>query len=208
MAKSKKLTFNMIATDMEKPEVVHMEIQGKNKVHAFDVKKMLTMQESVSFVDDVYNLCVNVDNGVYRADLLDFAMRVFTLVYYAGISAPENLEAAQIVIYITSIYDDVLAVICPDQYKALYRAVLDKIGFAKRMMCATQSSRLGDLIMKMDAVLSDGNKAMETITSPDFLEKMNGILELANEQQDDAGVVNEEPENVVALFGNETTDDE
>lgn len=192
MAKSKKVTFNMVATDIIDQVEKSITYKGKNHEFSFPVKVTLSMKEALMFVNDVSGMCIDLKTGTYRPELLDFAFKMFTLIYYAGLSVPSNPEKAYDVVYRTDIYIRLEDEINRSQHDELYHSIVDRVEYMKNMLVSSQTSLLNDLIQKMDNIIDEGNKTMNTLSSEEFKEQINNALRFTDNIDNHANDVEEE----------------
>lgn len=180
MSKSKKITFGMIAADMNKEENATVVVAGKNHEYTINVKRSLDIEEAMSFVEGIVMPCVNVDNGRYSPELFDLMVRIGTLVYYAGFDVPDSgekeLSDAYNVLYCTDIFDKVIAVINEDQFQALIHGARETIDHAKNMIVSSQASRLNELLEQMNIMMNDGAAAIEELSDSDVVANISDLL--------------------------------
>lgn len=196
MAKSKKLTFNMLAVGAGKPEVNVVKFNNGKKEFEINVKSCLALDEAKMFVKSVSEACASISTAAYEPEFYDFALKLSTLVFYAGISVPSDLYKAHDVIYNTNIYDVVLEKINSKQYQVLCDAINQRINYVVNTFVSTQAARLNDVIEKINGVFDESNKVIGAITSQEFIGQLNEAVNTisknsADGNSDDVEVVDE-----------------
>lgn len=180
MSKSKKITFGMIAADMEKPESEIVKFGGVNKEFEIEVRRNLDFKGAMGFVHSIAASCASLDSGEYTPEVFDFAVRVNTLIYYAGFEGSEDTLKAYDVAYRSGLYDDITEVIDIDQYGVLLQAARTLVNYTRESIIAFQSAKVNELIDKMDEVMREGNSVVETLTSEEMNEKLGEMMRIAN----------------------------
>lgn len=208
MAGNKKISFNMIASDIEKAENIELLFHGKNKEYKLTVKKVLGLSDAYNFINDVIDTCVDMEQGLYKPESLDFAVRIFTLVYYAGISNPTDAKKAYDVVYSTDLYNRVLNIIDAQQHIMLMEAINMRMEYAKECISSSALYQVNYLIQKMDQMMSESVETIETLNSQDFKDQIQKALSLVqpyNPEIDDDEIVEEidsdadDSDNIVVL---------
>lgn len=196
MAKSKKLTFNMLAVGAGKPEVNVVKFNNGKKEFEISVKSCLTLDEAKMFVKTVSDACASFSTAAYEPEFYDFALKLSTLVFYAGISVPTDLYKAHDVIYNTNIYDVVLGKINGEQYRVLCDAINRRIDYVVNTFVSVQAARLNEVIERINGVFDESNKVISAITSQEFVSQLNEAVNSissgkADDKSDDVEVVDE-----------------
>ena len=170
---TKKITFNMLEVDMPREEPVKIRF-GTDDKFEISVKKTLNVLEALQFVRSVAEACVNVDTGVYTPELFDFAVKVNTLTAYAGITGFEakKIEKVYRVIYGSDIFNRVFQEIDHTQYNVLARAAKERVEFSAKNIVSANSRKLGELITRMDNVMTSGQEMLQEFNSEEFREKL------------------------------------
>lgn len=163
MAKSKKITFNMIASDMKKNEEHILNYIIGDKEYAIPVKERLELGDALGFIQMIVDMCADIDEGRYSIESYDFAVMLATLVYYAGFDMPKDAVKAYSVLVGTDIYDRVCEMINADQHVDLIGAAMKKIDFAREMIVSEHASRVNELISKMDETLVQGKEIVDMV---------------------------------------------
>lgn len=180
MSKMNKITFNMVAAEMDEDVNAEVTFAGKHKELKIAMKRRLDFNDAMMFVRDIAASCVDVASGAYMPEAFDFSVKANTLVYYAGFSAPDNIKNAYSVIYGTNLYEVIRNEIDEEQYMALISAAKERINNDKEIMNNTQAGKMNDLIDKMDEVMSDGDSIVSELTRGDLRVKIDEMLAAMN----------------------------
>lgn len=200
---SKKVTFNMIASDMHPVENdATITYTGVNNEYEISVKHKLGFMDAMRFVRDLAGSCSDIDSGDYTPDGFDFAVKANALIYYAGFAAPSDVSKAYEVVYGTDLFDKVMEIIDRRQFDTLVKAAKDRLEYTKDFIIASQASKINDLINKMDEVIREGNSVMTQLNSDEFRTKIEDMLRIMGEpvSVETTGV---EDGNIVSFQGGE-----
>lgn len=196
MKKTKKVSFNMIYSDMVKKDPKTVLYKGVNNEYEILVQQQLNFKDAMNFVNDIVESCFDDSMDTYRPETFDFALRVNTLVYYAGLTIPGDIAKAYSVVYGTELFNMVLAQIeNHEQYEILIGAAEERVDHLQRNMISTHASSVNELLHRMDEVMEESNRAVSEFVSPDFRDKINNamsILEYSTSNTEDENDYNEE----------------
>lgn len=171
--KTKKMTFNMVAAKIAEVETIQIPVYDGIIV---DVKRSLGMKEALQFVQDIVSTCFDEEEATYIPEIFDAAVRIGTLMHYAGFDVPKEADKAFKVVYETELFDSILQVIDGRQFDELIAGAKRKIAFKRDLLTATAAQKVTELIAKMDEVMS---KSVEVIDKVDTEELSNTIKEIA-----------------------------
>ncbi len=108
---------------------------GKDKVEVdwhgetLVVNAMLTLGESILFIESIMSTCFDTSTGEYHPEVYDFAVRSATAAMYTNISVPENAEHQYKLLYKTDLIDTVTKYINKEQYEEMLRAAAKKLRY-------------------------------------------------------------------------------
>lgn len=211
MAKTKKMTFNMLAVGVEKAEPTSV---AKFNEHELIVKTELDLVDSVDFVGSIVESCIDQVTGMYNPEVFDFACRVNTLVFYAGVQTPTDLDKAWDVVYHTDLVSIVMRNIEPEKYVSLIDAAKKRIEFLKDVFVAERASVAHNLLARIDKMISDSNNALDELNSEEFKQSLGNMLRVISggdeqpdeeQKEEDASVDDgveaepEKPNNIIVL---------
>ena len=93
--------------------------------HGVDItiKKTLSLQEMMEFVEAVVQLCFETESGKYIPEIRDFAIKLNTLTKYANFTMPHNITHQYQLIYCTDAFEKVLMNVNPQQFNEMCAAV-------------------------------------------------------------------------------------
>lgn len=141
MSKTYGILFDDISTEIDMELKGEVTFDGKDGKTKIAVKRLLKYKEAMSFVDDVVTQCVDIKACSYRPEVFDYAVKMNTLVYYAGFASPASTENAYSVIYGTNLYEVVRGEIDEEQYMALVSAAKERINNGKEIINRLPASK-------------------------------------------------------------------
>ncbi len=201
MAKTKKVTFNMIAADIPKAETKELRF-GTDGQFVMQVKHRLDFQEAVQFVRSVAGSCVDENNGEYNPELFDFAVRVNILTEYAGVTGldADKMDRAFRVVYESPLVQMVTELIDNDQLGRLVEEARERMEYLANAMANASAARMSELVARMDAMIDSGKEAMEMLDSDSFKEMLRQAADIAGgPETKDARSVHTNASGVVVL---------
>lgn len=201
MAKSKKLTFNMINAilpEVEEHEIVISEEHGMTAC----VKSVLGFGDAMSFVRSVAGSCFD-SNDQYMPELFDFAVAVNIMVYYAGIDEPKDYSKAYRVLTHGDFYNKVFNEINTAQLDALVEAAKRRINHKREELIQANVAKMNELIIEVDRMVAESGEAVKTINSGDFQRVVESLVANVGSQTNvppsNNDVVSDEQTNVVPI---------
>lgn len=180
---SKKYTINTLMQSI--PDVNKVELKpegGCFKDVVIQVRTTLPLEDAMGFVRDIAATCIDDENAEYSPELFDFAVRLYTLMYYANIDLSKDAKKAYQILYNTGIFDQVSESVQAEQLVDLIEAAEKKIEHWKNILSSSVAGKVSDLMKKMDEVMSGSEQMMEAIDGEEF---KAAVARLA-----DAGVLN------------------
>ncbi len=181
--KSKKMTFNMVAAktnQAEQTETITIDDM------TIEVKKRLDMKHAMQFVQDIVSTCFDEEEATYIPEIFDAAIRIGTLMHYAGFDVPKDADKAFTVVYNTDLFDRVLTIIDKKQFEELITGAKRKMAFKRDLLVSTAAQKVLELITKMDDVLGRGVKVMESVNAEELSNTMKEITDKINAQIESA----------------------
>lgn len=147
------------------------------------VKRVLSLQESLAFIEGVVDSCIDYENGNYLPESYDFAVKTAILEFYTNIDVPEDIVSQYELVYSTSVVDAVYGKINSFQFTDNLRAIDKKIDFYVQLICSTVSSKVDDVVQKIDAFASSTSKIFDGINPEQMSAVINNLSVLkANEE--------------------------
>lgn len=191
--KSKKMTFNMVAAKINQAEQTEAITIDDMTI---EVKKRLDMKQAMQFVQDIVSTCFDDEEATYIPEIFDAAIRIGTLMHYAGFDVPKDAGKAFSVVYNTDLFDRVLAIIDKKQFEELITGAKRKMAFKRDLLVSTAAQKVLELITKMDDVFVKGAKVMESVnaeelsyTMKEITDKINGQIEREKGASEDSLIV-------------------
>ncbi len=184
MANKKKTSASLNLKNMVKavPEttITDVIIAGSEYFNdmTLSVKKNLPLKEAMGFVGDLVTTCIDEEKGEFMPEWFDFAVRIYVLVYYAGIEMPRNVSAAYAILYETDLFDRIFPIIDKRQFDVLVNAATSRIEHWRNMMVSTSAAQILKLIQKMDEMMEGSKDVMEKLDDTSFKDAMERLLKL------------------------------
>ena len=100
----------------------YKRIEWHNHLQLY-VRPILSMREMVDTVRGIIGSVVDHEKEIYRPEMLDFAIRVWTVMSYALVELPDDAEEQYYLLYTTDLYDTVKKYINSGQFDAILSAV-------------------------------------------------------------------------------------
>lgn len=135
------------------------------------IRKNISLQEMVRFVERVSTLCFSGDSGEYLPEIQDFAIRCETLETYANFRLPDDIEERCKLVYCTDVYLTVISHVASEQYNSLLRAVAKKVKHQANSNIEAVVKQVNELVAKFSGLESDLNKLFSGIDA----DTINGI---------------------------------
>ncbi len=186
-SKTKKLTFNMLAAEVQSKEPASVTVRGFED-QPLMVQRTLTLNNAIEFVRNTVSMVVDEESGEYLPEVFDFALKLNVLMSYAGIPVPKDFNKAYKVIYESNLYESVMEVINKEQYYILEDAIEDRVKYLRDTFVASAAAQLNKLVQKMDNVMNESTSALGQINSTDFLkalDSMQNIVDASNGERQD-----------------------
>ena len=177
----KRITINAFEKVMKEnyQPIVEVEWNGLT----IEIKRTLSLQEVISFVEGVADACFDEETGDYLPEVKDFLIKSFVLEKYANFTMPSNSNSMYELIYCTDAFATVMNHINTEQFGEIEMAIDDKLDY------------------KTNAGIEAMNKQMATIFSSfEDIEK--------NLSQLFSSVDNESVAKLVEALGNGKIDEE
>ena len=194
--KSKKVTFNMIAVNLadapRKELVVNDEI-------TMEVKYRLNFKEAIDFAQSIVSICFDENDIDYYPEVFDAAVRISTLMIYAGVDAPKDINKAFNVVYGTDLFSRIMSMIDTEQFGILVEGAKRKIVFKRNLIESNAAVKVNDLLARIEDVTTRSEKVMENVNPDELVKSMGEFVKEYGKAEEAA------PENEIIMFpGNET----
>lgn len=173
-SKTKKLTFNMLAAEIQPSEPAMITVRGFED-QPIAVQKTLSLQQALAFIKNTVSMVVDTETGEYMPEVCDFALKLNVILSYADIAIPKDLEKAYKVVYESNLYDSVMDVINSEQYYILEDAVSDRVQYLRDMLVSGAAIQVNEMIKKMEDTMGDSLKTLNEFNSDSFLNALNSM---------------------------------
>jgi hypothetical protein len=151
-----------------------------------NVKKRLSLQETIDCVREIVSGVVDKKTGVVSYELKEFLKRAYLLQYMTDINFPQNIHKQWDLCFNTTLYSDVTGVkslIDHDFYINLFYAIDDQIEYEVNSIL--KKSKLDDLLDMVMGIVSKMDKNIDFQKAFDTLDKISKI-----EKIDEKALVN------------------
>ena len=173
-SKTKKLTFNMLAAEIQPNEPAMITVRGFED-QPIAVQKTLSLQQALAFIKNTVSMVIDTETGEYMPEVCDFALKLNVILSYADIAIPKDLEKAYKVVYESNLYDSVMDVINSEQYYILEDAVSDRVQYLRDMLVSGAAIQVNEMIKKMEDTMGDSLKTLNEFNSDSFLNALNSM---------------------------------
>lgn len=173
-SKTKKLTFNMLAAEIQQNEPAMITVRGFED-QPIAVQKTLSLQQALAFIKNTVSMVIDTETGEYMPEVCDFALKLNVILSYADIAIPKDLEKAYKVVYESNLYDSVMDVINSEQYYILEDAVSDRVQYLRDMLVSGAAIQVNEMIKKMEDTMGDSLKTLNEFNSDSFLNALNSM---------------------------------
>lgn len=177
--KTKRVSINQFEKAIEKENIIEVQLEGATDV-AFNIQKTLPLSEVMSFVTEVVESCVDGANGEYIPEAYDFAIRVGVLNYYSNLKLPASIEKQYTLAYETSAFDQILAHINTNQFRAIVDAIDKKIAYMTNIMLSAISSKVNEIIDTFNNMTQSNEDVLNNI-DPKIISEIASRINLQNQ---------------------------
>lgn len=133
------------------------------------VRRHISIDEMIGFVDFVVNNCFQDDNETYLPELKDFLVRVAVIQKYTNIELPESYEDQYNFVYGSDLVPMIIdEAICHDEFKNMMQAIDAKIGFVESVEHREYKKKIDEIYSSLMS-LTDQVSQMYSEMSPDEL---------------------------------------
>ena len=169
--KKNRISVNTLEKYCSQLNLVPQEIQmpyGDGEALSFTVKPLLTMDESIRFIEDVVRECIMADDILIIPLARNFIVKKNLMTYYANFTMPESQSKTyDFVMASSGIITVILDNIDLDQFNMLCQSIDERIAFEERKMIAEQEHNVRQI----------------TETVSEFVSKMSGLFDGVDAEQ-------------------------
>lgn len=142
-----------------------------------DVRRTLSFDECVLFVNSVCNACFNDETGEYMPEYRHLLTKLNMLMRYANVPFPEDIGVAYEIISNTNICRKVEDAIDETQYFHILDAIDEKINYRNNLYAATASYGIKELMNGLAQIVEQNKQTLAYAESPEFQETVNMLVE-------------------------------
>lgn len=169
--KKNRISVNTLEKYCSQLNLVPQEIQmpyGDGEALSFTVKPLLTMDESIRFIEDVVRECIMADDMLIIPLARNFIVKKNLMTYYANFTMPESQSKTyDFVMASSGIITVILDNIDLDQFNMLCQSIDERIAFEERKMIAEQEHNVRQI----------------TENVSEFVSKMSGLFDGVDAEQ-------------------------
>lgn len=169
--KKNRISVNTLEKYCSQLNLVPQEIQmpyGDGESLFFTVKPLLTMDESIRFIEDVVRECIMADDMLIIPLARNFIVKKNLMTYYANFTMPESQSKTyDFVMASSGIISVILDNIDLDQFNMLCQSIDERIAFEERKMIAEQEHNVRQI----------------TENVSEFVSKMSGLFDGVDAEQ-------------------------
>lgn len=169
--KKNKISVNTLEKYCDHLNLTPQEIQmpyGEGETLSFTVKPLLSMDESIRFIEDVVRECIMADDMLIIPLARDFIVKRNLMTYYANFTMPESQSKTyDFVMAATGIIAVILDNIDLEQFNMIRQSIDERIAFEERKMIAEQQSNVRQI----------------TENVSEFVSKMSGLFDGIDAEQ-------------------------
>lgn len=156
--KKNRISVNTLEKYCRKLNLVPQEIQmpyGDGEALSFTVKPLLTMDESIRFIEDVVRECIMADDMLIIPLARNFIVKKNLMTYYANFTMPESQSKTyDFVMASSGIITVILDNIDLDQFNMLCQSIDERIAFEERKMIAEQEHNVRQITENVSEFVS------------------------------------------------------
>lgn len=184
MAKdNEKISVNKFESSLPSDNIISETLSGTDDI-TIQIKKNLPLQEMLSFVQEVVEACVDVENGDYVPEAYDFAVRVGVLTHYANFAMPSNMEKQYWLVNVSPAFQQVLDKIDPVQFHEIIRTIDRKIKFMLDIITSSAVSKINEMINKFNDIADVSAEALTKMKPSEVMQLMKAVPSLGNVDQE------------------------
>jgi len=153
------------------------------------IKYSLSLEESIAFVNEVVDECIDFDDEYYP-EYCQYMIKRCILTYYANFNMPKTHKKAYAWIYETSICNDVRSCINEEQLGELITAIHKKIEFKKQTILSNERAALHRASEELSNLASSMSAMYEGVDVNQFVRGIAALSDRINSLPEDKLVSN------------------
>lgn len=180
--KIKKVSINKLeeAVNSQYKATTIVDWNGLN----ITINRILSLKSMMTFVDSVIKNCFGKEDGEYRPEVKDFAVRNCIIKHYTNISLPSNIEKRYDLLYRSDLLNTVMNNIDQSQFSAMVRAIEEKLSHLAQANIEAINRQMNELYTSF----ANLGKQLSGVDA----EALNGVMNaLSNGKIDETKIVRE-----------------
>lgn len=180
--KNNKIAVRKFAEIVNVDNIVTIPLEGVEGVD-IEIKRTISFQEMLDFVESVAALCVNIETSQYYPHLRDFGIKMELLTRYANFTLPQSIDKKYEYIYNSNAVALVLANINETQFTEIVSSIDSKIRFALEEMNSAATKSVTSLISKLDVAVDESAAMFEGIDHDEVMKMIDNIDIIASKDE-------------------------
>lgn len=170
--KVKRISVNSLEKCIErKPETVNVEWNGLDIV----VKKRLSFEEMIAFVDGVAKSCFAADTNDFIPGVKDFVISCFVIEMYSNLTLPQNVSKKYEIISSCDVVDVILENVDREQFDNITGAINEKIRYLISVNLSQATVKINELLYSFGDIESKVGELFGKISSDDVQTLVSAI---------------------------------
>ena len=139
------------------------------------IKRFLSLEEMLTFVNDVVSSCFEEKTGEYIPEIKDFAIRCSIMESYAGFVLPSDLSEKYSMIYNSDIVSFIVKHIDKNQFESILSSIDDKIEHQAQNNIEAINKQMNELIAGFSTIEQNLSNIFGNVDS-DTISKIAGAI--------------------------------
>lgn len=183
MSKSNMISISSMDKIMKNIEdCVTIDFYGEELI----IKKYLSFDEMVKFVNEVVDGCFDNERGIYMPEVKDFLCDINTVLYYSNVRLPDDIRHKYDILTKTKIIDAIIDKIDFSQYQTIARAIEDKIDSRLNANEQLFNNKIAVIMSSIETLSGNIKDAFGNIDQDDVKSMLSAIV---NNQLDEGKLV-------------------
>lgn len=139
------------------------------------VKRLIPIEEMVSFVENAVSMCFT-DDGVYMPELRDLAIRGNIIARYTNIKMPDDTSLIYNLVYDNELFNCVMEHINDAQIKSIVYGIDKRIELINSSNIASVNRDINNVYQKMNDFTDKISLLFDGVTKEDLLAISNAVV--------------------------------
>lgn len=156
---------------LKKIEPITTEVEIDPNIFGVDkltVRSNLNMGDAFNFVRLIVDTCIGGENMEYNPEYFEFAVRLYTMYYYADVDMTKDIQGAYYALFGTDIYDKVFNEIDVEQYTDLRLSAENQVEYMKRISIESIGSKVNDVMNGLASLLEGSDELSRVLSDGEF----------------------------------------